>query len=338
MATAILEIHDEINVKISGLDMNDRKFLNNKYKFEVPGARYLPAVRLGRWDGKMSFFSMSAQTYINILDEIIPILYDRGYDIEINDTRTYNRDFSFDAVDETTFAHKTWPTTHQLAGQPIVLRDYQIEIVNTLLTNLGSITVAATGSGKTIVVAALSYRCEQYGRTIIIVPNKTLVSQTEEDYINLGLDVGVYYGDRKDYGHMHTICTWQSLNIILKNTKSGDGDFTIQEFLDGVVCVMADECFDGNSNVLTTTGYIPIKNIKAGDLIINYSEDTKVFKTDTVVKLHTNLTNSTSEKMYEMEFDNGNKIQVTGNHKFLTSIGWIRADELTEDHIINTYS
>jgi superfamily II DNA or RNA helicase len=39
---------------------------------------------------------------------------------------------------------------------------------------------------------------EQYGRSIVIVPNKSLVVQTEEDYVNLGLDVGVYFGDRKE--------------------------------------------------------------------------------------------------------------------------------------------
>jgi hypothetical protein len=27
--------------------------------------------------------------------------------------------------------------------------------------------------------------------------NKSLVEQTEEDFVNVGLDVGVYYGDRK---------------------------------------------------------------------------------------------------------------------------------------------
>jgi intein/homing endonuclease len=37
-----------------------------------------------------------------------------------------------------------------------------------------------------------------------------------------------------------------------------------------------------------------------------------------------------------MEFDNGSKIQVSGNHKFLTNLGWVRADKLTDTHeIIN---
>ena len=150
------------------------------------------------------------------------------------------------------------------------------------------------------------------------------------------LDVGVYFGDRKEYGRSHTICTWQSLNNLMKNTKNGIGDCTIQEFLTDVVCVIVDECFSADSRVLTPTGYVPIRDIKSGDKVINYSETTKEFKIDIVVKQHVNLTKSSSEKMYELEFDNGNKILVTGNHKFLTDTGWVRADELTNAHeIIN---
>ena len=61
---AKLIIRDEVNVKIEGLELSDRRELVNKYKFEIPGARYLPAVRLGRWDGKVSFFQLGGSTYI----------------------------------------------------------------------------------------------------------------------------------------------------------------------------------------------------------------------------------------------------------------------------------
>ena len=43
--------------------------------------------------------------------------------------------------------------------------------------------------------------------------------EIEEDYKTLGLDVGVYYGERKEFDKQHTICTWQSLNVLLKKTK-----------------------------------------------------------------------------------------------------------------------
>ena len=78
----------------------------------------------------------------------------------------------------------------------------------------------ATGAGKTLITAVLSHKCEAYGRSIVIVPNKDLVTQTEEDYKNLGLDVGVLYGERKEYDKTHTICTWQSLAILEKKTKN----------------------------------------------------------------------------------------------------------------------
>jgi superfamily II DNA or RNA helicase len=167
-------------------------------------------------------------------------------------------------MSETTFSNKTWPKGHPIEGQPIELRDYQVEIINNFLENPQCIQEVATGAGKTIMTASLSWNVEPYGRSIVIVPNKSLVTQTEKDYVNLGLDVGVYFGDRKDYNRTHTICTWQSLNNLLKDTKSGEADFTIQDFLDNVVCVIVDEVHMAKAEALKTllTGvmaHIPIR-------------------------------------------------------------------------------
>lgn len=259
-----LIIKDEVNLKIEGLDLPDRKTLMRKFEYEKPGARYLPSVRLGRWNGKISFFSLGGSSYVNLLPEILPYLETAGYDIELEDLRTYSTVFEFGKVTEQTFANKVWPEKHPIAGQPVVLRDYQIEIINQFLENPQSIQEIATGAGKTLITAALSHSIEAYGRSIVIVPNKSLVTQTEADYINLGLDVGVYYGDRKEYGKTHTICTWQSLGNMLKNTKSGEAEVSIGEFIEGVVCVMVDEVHMAKAEVLKEllTGvmsHIPIR-------------------------------------------------------------------------------
>jgi len=100
--------------------------------------------------------------------------------------------------------------------------------------------------------AALSWNVQPYGRSIVIVPNKSLVTQTEKDYVNLRLDVGVYFGDRKDYGKTHTICTWQSLNNLLKDSKDGTAKFTIQDFMEDVVCVIVDEVHMAKADALKT--------------------------------------------------------------------------------------
>ena len=245
-----LIIKDEVNVKIEGLELPDRKALMKMFEYEKPGARFLPSVRLGRWNGKISFFSLGGSTYVNLLPQILPLLDGAGYDIQLEDLREYSTTFNFSEVTEQTFAHKVWPAKHVMAGQPVVLRDYQITIINEFLKNPQSIQEIATGAGKTLITAALSFSVENYGRSIVIVPNKDLVRQTEADYINLGLDVGVYFGDRKEYGKKHTICTWQSLGNMLKKTKADEAEVPIGEFLEDVVCVMVDEVHMAKADVL----------------------------------------------------------------------------------------
>jgi superfamily II DNA or RNA helicase len=245
-------VKDEVNVKIEGLELSERKALTKMFEYEIPGARYLPAVRLGRWNGKVSYFSLAGSTYINLLPEILPYLDNAGYDIELEDLRDYSTTFTFDKVSEDTFKNKNWPKGHPKEGEPVVLRDYQIELVNNFLENPQSLQEIATGAGKTLMTAALSYTIEKYGRSIVIVPNKSLVTQTEADYINLGLDVGVYFGDRKEFGKTHTICTWQSLNNMLKKTKAGEAEVEIGDFIEGVVCVMVDEVHMAKADALKT--------------------------------------------------------------------------------------
>lgn len=264
MAQAKIIIHDEVNIKIEGLDLDTRKKLVNKFKYLNPAARYLPAVRLGRWDGKVAYFQLGGSTYVNLLPEIIPILDEEGYDLELDDRRTHGNKFEFALMAEDTFSDRVWPKGHEREGQSVMLRDYQVEIINNFLENPQSIQEIATGAGKTLMTASLSWQAGHYGRSIVIVPNKSLVTQTETDYRNLGLDVGVYFGDRKEWGKQHTICTWQSLNILLKNTKAGDADVTIGEFLEDVVCVIVDEVHMAKADALKTllTGvmaHIPIR-------------------------------------------------------------------------------
>jgi len=277
-------VKDEVNVKIEGLELSERKALMKMFEYEIPGARYLPSVRLGRWNGKVSYFSLAGSTYINLLEEILPVLDRAGYDIELDDTRDYATTFQFTEVTEETFKHKTWPKDHPIEGQPVVLRDYQISIVNNFLKNPQSLQEIATGAGKTLMTATLSHSVEQYGRSIVIVPNKSLVTQTEADYINLGLDVGVYFGDRKEYNKTHTICTWQSLNNMLKKTKAGEAEVDIGDFIEGVVCVMVDEVHMAKADALKTlltgvfskvpirwglTGTIPKAKFEAQSLFVS---------------------------------------------------------------------
>lgn len=266
MATAKLIIQDEVNIKFEGLDVSTRRKLVESLEFFVPYARHTPAFKLGRWNGKDSFCDIGARSYLNLLDTLLPIVQNQGYEIEIEDLRDNSQSFEFDKVEEDSYSHISWPRGHPLAGQPIMIREHQLDVINSYLTNVTGINIAPTGAGKTLITAILSHKVQDYGRSIVVVPNKDLVTQTEEDYKNLGLDVGVFFGDRKEYGKHHTICTWQSLESLAKRSKEEELEVSIEDFFEGVVCVMVDEVHKAKAKVLRKllSGYLRNAPIRWG--------------------------------------------------------------------------
>lgn len=242
-----LIIRDEVNIKIEGLPPDIRRKLVDRLKFELPYARHVPRYKLGRWDGKTAFFSVSGGGYTQHLATILDVLDENDWSIgDVEDYRqpaTY--EFDHIGLDFWSKEGKRWPDGHKFAGELVQLNPHQVTAVNSYFDNLQSMQEICTGAGKTIITSILSKCCEKYGKTIIVVPNKSLVVQTEEDYVNLGLDVGVYFGDRKEIGHTHTIITWQSIDALSKANPD-----VLRTLVDGVVCIMVDECHSAKGNVL----------------------------------------------------------------------------------------
>lgn len=249
MTKAILEIRDEVNIRFKNLAPSTRRKLSDAVKYFLPHAYHMPAYKLGRWDGCVRFCDVGGRTYINLLDKLLPIVQKDGYELEVQDLRD-KWEFSFDPVEQTSYEHIAWPDKHPAAGMPVILRDYQVEAINRFLNNPQCLQQIATGAGKTLITAVLSHKVESYGKSIVIVPNKDLVTQTAKDYRNLGLDVGVLYGDSKEYDKTHTICTWQSLASLEKDVKKGNRTEEFDTLLDGVVCVMVDEVHKAKADVL----------------------------------------------------------------------------------------
>jgi superfamily II DNA or RNA helicase len=255
-----LKILDQVNVKFYDLDAFTRRKMVDALKFFLPHARHTPAYKLGRWDGTTSFVQVSGATFLNLLDKVLPIVMDAGYEIEIDDERP-KTDFVFPECDEFLLSETLWPKGHPAEGEPVMLRDYQVMAINNFFQNPQSMQQISTGAGKTIITGALSKLCEGFGRTLTIVPSKSLVVQTEVDYKNIGLDVGVYFGDRKEIGKTHTISTWQSLSALMKNRGAGDNDFTIYDMIEGVCTVIVDEAHSAKGNDLQTMLCGPLAGI-----------------------------------------------------------------------------
>lgn len=261
-----LILQDEVNVKFEGLEPSLRNKMINEVSYVLPYARFTPAGRMGRWDGKVNFMNMGGSTYYHMLDKLLPLLEKHNVMIDVVDERI-KFDLQFDPIDENIFDDVEFPVGHHMEGKKIILREHQVNAVNACLQNPHGLLLASTSSGKTLITAALSKSVEKYGRSIVIVPSTDLVQQTYDDYAMCGLDAGVFYGGKKELGHQHTITTWQSLNSLWKKTKAGEVALTeedVHDFIDGVVCVMVDEAHTSAADALQAVlgqvmGKIPLR-------------------------------------------------------------------------------
>jgi superfamily II DNA or RNA helicase len=263
MKSTVLHIMDYVNCKFDNLDIACRREIVNSVKYFKPEARYSPQYKLGRWDGTISFASISGQTYLSLLPSIIPIVEKHGYEIVDLIDKRISTEFSFELIDKYFLSDIFWPTGHPLADEPIILSDEQVYAVNNYLHNYQSIQSLPTGLGKTIITAVLSKIVEPYGKSIVIVPSKSLVTQTEKDYKMIGLDVGVFYGDRKEINHQHIITTWQSLSSIMRaKTKEIETEYTIEDVIQGTIAVITDEAHSSKAAELQKILSGPCKHIQ----------------------------------------------------------------------------
>jgi superfamily II DNA or RNA helicase len=248
-----LIIKDEVNIKLDGLPADVRRNLVKSFKFILPHAKYQAAYRLGRWDGSVSFFGIGGDGYLSQVPKIIEVLYENGY--EITDIEDHRKPITLDfqEVGEDLWGDKTWPEGHQHAGKLVRLRDDQVAALNLFLKNPQCLQELATGYGKTILTASMVKLVEQYGRTLTIVPSKDLVIQTAEDFVNLGLDTGVYYGTKKEYDKTHTISTWQGLSVLVKKSKESEEDkIKLAALLSDITTVIVDEAHTINGDELNS--------------------------------------------------------------------------------------
>jgi superfamily II DNA or RNA helicase len=208
-------VRDEVYMTVSGVEPEDHQFLWNKFGIPVDGYFYMPAYKLGRWDGKIRFYEKTGKVFLRFLPDILPFFEKWGYDVELHDERR-----PVNLIEGR--LHEKWFDGRSQV--PISIRPYQIAAVNAALDAGSGFVIAATGAGKTIMVAGM---CDVFGaegyRTITIVPSSDLVEQTSQTFKLCGIQHGLYSGAKKDLYQPHVIATWQAL----QNNPSIMEDFQV---------------------------------------------------------------------------------------------------------------
>lgn len=250
MLTCRVNVIDEVNVRLEGLDPDTLSNVIDAMTFHVPNYMFMPAYKIGRWNGKIKLCKPTGRTYLHLFDQIRPLVENAGYGIEVVDGR---KPFTFvpEEIDEDIFSGIT---IGEFKG---VLDDHQVEAVNSLIVNGGGVIELATGGGKTIITAALARSYKDAGKILIIVPRIDLAIKTQYVIRECKMDCGIYFEEIKDVRDI-TVTTWQSLALS-------------PELFEGVKCVIVDEAHEAKASVLfdNLTGpgkHVPIRIGMTGTL------------------------------------------------------------------------
>jgi superfamily II DNA or RNA helicase len=188
--------------------------LGDAFTLMIPGAQFSPKFRAKLWDGKVRLFDIrNKQIYRGLTKHIESFCESREYSCSYEDEE-YDNEFSLkEAID---FA-KSIGCKHEP-------RDYQIDAFVHAIRNKRSLLLSPTASGKSLIIyLILRYLHDQkhIGKSLIIVPTVSLVSQLASDFSDYGFDSNsfvhrIYSGQDKETNKPIVISTWQSLYTLPK--------------------------------------------------------------------------------------------------------------------------
>ena len=202
---------DEVKSRVVVSDKAVKRDLSDLFTFEVPGARFMPKVVAGVWDGKIRLYNYSEESiYTGLLPQVKKFAEDAGVPFKY----TYDQLIPVPdsaAIDEF--------IAHALDHHKHEIRDYQETCIRDCLLYQRNISVVPTGSGKSLIIGLLSRFYVDSGlKVLIVVPRVGLGKQlAEEDLRDYGKFTEDEYhliskGVKKDSSKKVFVSTWQSIH------------------------------------------------------------------------------------------------------------------------------
>jgi superfamily II DNA or RNA helicase len=197
--------------------------LSEQYSFFAEGYQWMPAYKMGSWDGKIRLFNFRSQTLpFGLLDNLLEFCKARGYKVNIDPNIkprfTPNKEMVFDYCNSLPICDKN--------GDFIKPREYQLNCVWEILNNQRKTILSPTGSGKSLIIyLVMNWFLENIAdsdeKCLIVVPTTSLVEQMYKDFSEYSLKDENFYPDEdshiiysgkdKDSDKSIFISTWQSI-------------------------------------------------------------------------------------------------------------------------------
>jgi superfamily II DNA or RNA helicase len=240
-----IEKLDEVYVRVFS-DASIEQELADFFTYEYPGAKFTPQYRARLWDGKVRMYDQIRKTlYVGLVSYVEEFAVRNGYQVEYVTPVMVRNGITAEQVEA--YAKSLKPMGR---GQPIEIRDYQVEAVKTALDQERTLLLSPTASGKSFIIyTTLRYHVANKRKCIIIVPTTSLVEQLYADFQDYssanGWDVDrhcqkLYSGFTKELHSNVLITTWQSVYL---QPKSWFAQFDV---------IFGDEAHQFKAKSLTT--------------------------------------------------------------------------------------
>ena len=295
-------IHRKSHASVT-IECNDTiaRELSQFFSAFAPNYRWSPLYKSRQWDGKIRFFKFENNSLpIGLVEKVFEFAKIGKYSIQCN----YERFNNINREDFQKFIISL--------NIPFPLRDYQFEAAYQCVCKKNMNVLANTRSGKSLIVYILvRFMVYMKLKTMILVPQKTLVEQLYGDFESYGWTEckkythKVYGGQVKYFDCPVTISSYASM--VTTKVK----DINPYESFD---CMIVDECFIKGSKVNTPNGYKNIEDINVDDEVYSYNKETLSIEVNKVLNTYKNAT--ISDKLIKITISDDKVITCTPNHKF----------------------
>ncbi len=177
-----IEKVDDVHIRIHA-NMGIKEQFEEIFRFRPDNYQFNPKYKQGWWDGWIKLFNpWSGEIYAGLLKDVIDACRHYNYTFYVDPKLLQFGKQTYDTI-EKYFSGKLKPTTSD--GDPLDIRDYQIDAIYKSLKFKRILLESATNSGKSSIIYTILnhlFENDEIKAALVVVPTIDLVQQMYSDF------------------------------------------------------------------------------------------------------------------------------------------------------------